>query len=231
MSGADHRMLRTNLGAYALGHLDPEEAGQVEEHLRTCSTCRAEYDELLPVAGALAGLRDPTGSGPGLSTDDGGAPPPDLEGRVVRQVREARSAEQRRGWLRSAALVAGGAVAASAVLGVAVGLRDDAESPAVPLEAVDVLTDAPGVEAEADLVAHTWGVEVKLTATGFDRGDRYRVVVVGEDGRSYPAGGFVGTGTVEMHCNLNSTVLRDSAAGFEVRDVTGQVVATSAFST
>ena len=89
--------------------------------------------------------------------------------------------------------------------------------------------DDPGVHASADLVDHTWGVEVKLTATGFDRGSRYRATVLGVDGRRYPAGGFVGTGTREMDCHLNSSVLRDRAAGFEIRDGDGAVVVSSAF--
>jgi co-chaperonin GroES (HSP10) len=39
----------------------------------------------------------------------------------------------------------------------------------------------------------------------------------------------VGTGAREMDCHLNSSVLRTDAAGFEVRDAAGRVVATSAF--
>ncbi len=48
-------------------------------------------------------------------------------------------------------------------------------------------------------------------------------------GSAIPAGEFVGTGAKEMDCNLNSSVLRDRASGFEVRDADGQVVVTSAF--
>ena len=171
-----------------------------------------------------------TPSGVDLHGRDDVAAPPHLEDRVVHSVRAAALTERRPTWLRSAALLVAGAAAASAVLAATVGFDDDTGAvPAVPLEAVEVLPRAPGVAAEGDLVAHTWGVEVKLTATGFDEGDRYRVLVLGEDGRTYPAGGFVGTGTAEMRCNLNSTVLRDSASGFEVRDAQGRVVATSSF--
>ena len=90
-------------------------------------------------------------------------------------------------------------------------------------------TDAPGLTASADLVAHTWGVEVKLRATGFLAGDRYRVTVLGTGGRRFPAGEFVGTGAKEMLCNLNSSVMRERARGFVVRDATGTVVASSSF--
>ena len=53
--------------------------------------------------------------------------------------------------------------------------------------------------------------------------------MLGSGGRRYPAGEFVGTGAKEMDCNLNSSVLRDRASGFEVRDATGTVVVTSTF--
>ena len=72
-------------------------------------------------------------------------------------------------------------------------------------------------------------MEVKLHAAGFDQGGRYRVDVLGVDGKRYPAGEFVGTGAKEMDCNLNSSVLRERASGFEVRDAAGRVVVTSAF--
>ncbi|MGI8901958.1 MAG: hypothetical protein ACR2HA_13735 [Nocardioides sp.] len=87
----------------------------------------------------------------------------------------------------------------------------------------------PDVTAAADLVAHTWGVEVKLRATGFDEGARYRVAVIGRDGSRSSAGEFVGTGAREMSCNLNSAMLRDDAVGFVVRDRAGSVVARSDF--
>lgn len=99
----------------------------------------------------------------------------------------------------------------------------------MPLEAVPVAVDASGVTASAGVVPHTWGVEVRLTASGFAAGDRYRVVVLGEDGQTYPAGEFVGTGPRPMVCNLNSSVLRADAAGFEVLADDGTVLAQSTF--
>jgi hypothetical protein len=94
----------------------------------------------------------------------------------------------------------------------------------VPQEAVAVRTLAPGVQASAGLVAHTWGMEVKLVATGFQPGNSYRVTVTDDQGRTVGAGEFVGTGAQEMRCNLNSSVLRTAAASFEVTDAAGQVV-------
>ncbi|MCW2814660.1 MAG: putative anti-sigma factor, partial [Nocardioides sp.] len=143
---------------------------------------------------------------------------------------EAR--ERRTTWVRRAGLaaVAGAAAAAVLVAGLAV-TRDDApvQQAGPPTEQVDVATYDDDVTADAALVNHTWGVEVKLTATGFDDGGRYQVAVVGSDGTRHPAGAFVGTGTREMVCNLNSAVLRPDASGFEVRDRGGDVVVSSTF--
>ena len=115
------------------------------------------------------------------------------------------------------------------VAGLAV--TDDDPAPVVgpPMEQVEVASYDDDVTADAALVNHTWGVEVKLAATGFDDGRSYRVMIVGTDGERYPAGAFVGTGSREMRCNLNSAVLRPDASGFEVRDARGDVVVSSTF--
>lgn len=127
--------------------------------------------------------------------------------------------------------LAGAAAAASIVTAVVVVnvVSPDAVPRPVALEMVDVRVDEPGVRASAGLVNHTWGVEVRLTASGFTSGGRYRVNVVGDGGQRYPAGEFVGTGSREMVCNLNSSVLRDRAGGFEVLDAAGEVLVTSDF--
>ena len=222
MTDREHEQLRVDLGAYVLGQLPPAETARLEAHLDGCASCTAELAELTPVAGALATLR---GSPDRTAPDE---PPAALGDRVVGAVGHAARDERRRGWARAAGIAAvAAAVAVVAALGVQRLVAEDA--PAVPTEAVGVVDRAPGVDATAALVAHTWGVEVKLHASGFAPGDRYRVAVLGTDGERYPAGEFVGTGAREMDCNLNSSVLRDRAAGFEVRDDTGRVVVTSTF--
>lgn len=218
----DHEQLRISLGAYVLGGLADDEAADVEAHLGTCAACRAELDELVPPARVLAELRS-------VGPTDVPAAPADLQDRVVTAVAAERDRERRTTWRRQAALSAVGGIAAAVVLVVGLVVTRPDAAPAVPTEDVTVAVGVSGVRADADLVDHTWGVEVKLTASGFDEGRRYVVTVLGTDGRRYPAGGFVGTGEREMLCNLNSTVLRASAAGFEVRDRRGRVVVSSTF--
>jgi anti-sigma-K factor RskA len=52
MSSCEH--LRTAVGAYALGALDPDEAAEVRRHLETCPDCAAVLDELAPLPGLLS---------------------------------------------------------------------------------------------------------------------------------------------------------------------------------
>ena len=68
-----------------------------------------------------------------------------------------------------------------------------------------------------------------LTASGFDEGRRYEVMVLDRSGRPVPAGAFRGTGTAEMVCRLNSSVLLDQAGGFVVTDAEGDEVLRSRF--
>ena len=46
--------LRSAVGAYALGALDPDEAAAVRRHLETCAECAAEHDALAPLPGLLS---------------------------------------------------------------------------------------------------------------------------------------------------------------------------------
>lgn len=215
----DHEALRVSLGAYVLGQLPADEAAALEAHLDTCSACAQELAELTPVAHALAGLRGRAAERP--------EPPADLGERIVAAVDLERPARDRWPHWRTVGVAAVAAAAASVLTLGGVAALD--RTPPVPLEAVPVTVEEADISATAGVVPHTWGVEVKLTASGFAVGDRYRVVVLGEDGRAYPAGEFVGTGERPMVCNLNSSVLRADAAGFEVVDAGGTVLLESRF--
>jgi len=192
-----HRSIRELLGSYALGHLDGPEQITVAAHLDTCVACRTELAELTPLA----------------------APPTGVDAdRVLDRVRAERRAT--RHVPRRDVLVAAAAVVVAGAVGFALGTTRDG----VPLEPVAVQALDPDLVAQANLVPHTWGMEIKLDGAGFDPGAVYRVTVRDEQGREVDAGEFLGTGPNELHCNLNSSVLRDAAAGFTVLDDEGAVV-------
>ena len=86
---------------------------------------------------------------------------------------------------------------------------------------------APGISSNVDVVPHTWGMEIKLTARGFEAGKTYRVMVTDKSGAAVSAGEFIGTGGKEMRCNLNSSVLRADATGFRVLGPADEAVLSS----
>ncbi|MBW3551699.1 MAG: UdgX family uracil-DNA binding protein, partial [Proteobacteria bacterium] len=196
------------LGPAALGLLTSREQEQLDRHLRTCAGCREELAALTGVARRLGDLDAESA----LAGPPGGVA--DLV--LARVSRERRRAQRLQGLVAAAASVAvllAGLVTAGA-------LTEDA--PEVPMEAVAVQADR-GVDATANLVAHTWGVEIKLVAAGLADGRPYTVQVRTERGELVDAGAFLGTGERTLSCNLNASVLREDAASFSVRDAGGRV--------
>lgn len=222
-----HGQLRELVGAYALGQLSGEQWRAVHDHLVVCAACRADLEEVAPVAGLLGVSRDrlrPDELGSAVAE---GAPPlsPALLAEVAAsgggaEVVPLAPRRRRVRLLQVAAAAVVGLIAAGAI-GYTVGERT---VPRIPTEAVAVRAVNPAVQAQAALVAHTWGMEVKLTATGFEPGTPYTVTVTDAAGRTVSAGEFLGTGAEEMRCNLNSSVLRVDASTVEVRGPAGRLV-------
>ena len=218
-----HRLLREMLGAYALGHLSTAEAADVRAHLDACAACRHELAEIQPAVHALSQI---------TATDvSPGEPPPELGSRVVSSVGMERQAQARRHRGRMVLIAAAAIPAVLTIggIGAVVGhqVADDPVIAAAPIEDVSVRSTTKRIDATAGVVAHTWGVEIKLQALGLTKGASYSAVVTTTDGRKRSAGAFVGTGKSEMNCNLNSDVLRKDAARFAVLDDEGRTVLTA----
>lgn len=209
----DHRHLREMIGALLLGDLDETEAAAVRAHVEGCPICQEEMRDLEPVVEALAAASPERLIEPP-------EPPASLEERTLARISSERRARRGSRLRRSAV------VAAAAVLLVAVGLAlvPGLLAPEVPLEPVAFSTIAPGVDAEADLVEHTWGTETILAASGLEDGRTYRVVLLTEDQDTVTSGSFIGTGEDEIECSLNAAVDRDRAAGLEIRAPDGELV-------
>lgn len=224
MTGESHRSLREQVGAYALGQLSGDRWRAVHDHIEVCASCRADLDEIAPVAGLLGVARDRLRPGD-LSEEIPGTPP--LSDELIAEVRSSApptSLAHRRSRRRPALLIA--AAAAGVVLAGGIGfvVGGSGTAPSVPREAVDVRAIAPGIQAQAALVDHTWGMEFMLTATGFARGEAFAVTVTDDAGRIVGSGEFIGTGETQMRCNLNSSVLRVDASLVQVTAPDGQVV-------
>lgn len=210
--------MREQLGWYALGHGTPEERAAVRAHLDGCAACRAELAELTPLTARLAGV-DPD------RLDEQPAPPAGLGDAVLARIAAEAPLRRRRRTSRRALTAA--ATVGVAAAGFGVGWLARPVPDPLPLEPVAVQVAVTDIEARADVVPHTWGVEVRLVGEGFTAGEVYRVVVTDEDGTPVPAGQFLGVGPEELRCNLNASVLREDATGFRVVDAGGTVVVSS----
>jgi anti-sigma-K factor RskA len=212
VSGA-HIELRDDLGAFALGQLDDDRRADVEAHLETCPACRAHLAEIAPAAAALRDVD--RGAAAVLSA------PAELDDRIHRALPPPSRGGR---WVPVGAAIAAAAVAAAAGAVTVVVTREDAPT----VIAVPRVVVADGVTATAGLVDHTWGLEIKLEAAGLPAGERFEVWVLGEDGRSYDAGAFLGVGGSTIACDMSSSVMLDDAASFRVLDAGGaEVIAAS----
>lgn len=231
-----HQVLREMLGAYALGHLDPTETDQIGRHLDGCPTCRADLQEIIPVARRLDDV-DPT------MFESPPMPPPDLAERIrlaVARERRERQADElgerraataqrrsiavRRSWVAAAVVLV--ALLSAGAVGGWIGRTTAPTAATVPIEPISMVArDSSDVSVEsAGLVAHTWGVELRIVAAGFPAGRSYRAAFRTEDGRLTPAGEFRGVGDAEMTCFLQSSALREDVTEVVVTDPRGRTV-------
>lgn len=207
----DHRRMREMIGAFLLGDLDDTERAAVQAHIDGCPICQEEIRSLEPVVEALADASPERLSGePEL--------PADLEGRTLARISAERRARRNRR-LRTALAAAAAVLLVAAALAVVPRLL----APEVPLEPVSFSTVAPGVDAEANLVDHTWGTETKLVASGLEDGRSYRVVLLTADDE-VSSGSLIGTGDEEITCSLNAALDRERATGLEIRSPDGATV-------
>ena len=124
--------------------------------------------------------------------------------------------------------------AACLVVGVIVGVNGaELLRPSAPsgppgtlgaVESSDMDDDVAAVDVDAQLVAHTWGTEAYLQATGLDVGATYELVFVGADGGEFSAGEVLGS-EVPIVCRMNAAVLRADTVRMELRDTEDAVVA------
>ena len=154
-----------------------------------------------------------------------------LRSRVLRiEEEEEAPARPRRGRLALAV----GAVAASVAVGAlgATLLQGAGERPVAgppgTLGAVETIAfeESTAVDVEGSVIAHTWGTETVLRASGFAVGESYDLVLVTESGERLPSGSFLGS-AVEIDCEMNAAVPRESVAAVEIVATGGDVVASA----
>jgi hypothetical protein len=212
-----------DLGALALGLLDPDRIRTVEEHLAACPACRRELEDLRAVTALL-------GDVPPEALLDG-APDSDLVlQRTLRRMRAEKAAERRRRAVRRVAAAA----AAVAVLvggGVAVG-RATAPGPVVVTAAaprpgsVTLHGDGvAGVSMTAVVSPATGWVRLSAAVRGIPAGQRCRVLVLSRDGRREIAATWLASARGEREgtqLDGAAIVAPEDVAGVAVENEAGQ---------
>ncbi len=210
------------LGALALGLLDPQRTRAVEEHLARCAACRRDLEDLTAVTDLL-------GEVPPEALLDG---PPDGDlvlQRTLRQIRAEAAADRRRRLVpRIAAAVA--AVAVLAGGGIAVG-RATAPDPVVvtaaaPGTGVTLRGDGvPGVTMAAVVSPAAGWVRVSANVKGVPRGERCRVIVLARDGSREVAAAWLSSARGEREgtqVDGAAIVAPDQVAGVAVENEAGE---------
>jgi hypothetical protein len=198
-----------SVGAYLLGALDPAERSAFEEHLTTCSTCKAELLRLAPLPGLLQRLTpeefDAIEAGDFVDLPD--IPDfPDLPPEAVLVDPEPRPARAvaHPSWLTRNRLAL---LAAAAVVLLAIGGLVIFQQPTEPVDALPPPTEATtstsqappvtwmafdqgtGVFGQVELIRRGWGTEVKLSMRDVPAGRKLcHMVVYSKDGTSEETG-------------------------------------------
>ena len=213
------------LGALALGLLDPGRTRAVEQHLATCAGCRRDLEDLSAVTDLL-------GEVPPEALLEG-PPEGDLVlRRTLRQMRAEAAAERRRRLLTRAA----GAAAAVAVLlagGAALGRSTGPDplvvgsGPAAPAAGGVTLQGdgASGVRMAAVVSPAAGWVRVAATVRGIPAGERCRLLVLTRDGRREVAGSWLTSAKGEAdgtQVDGAAIVAPDQVAGVAVENESGR---------
>ncbi|MFI5842002.1 anti-sigma factor family protein [Catenuloplanes sp. NPDC051500] len=216
------------IGAYVLETLEPAERSDVEAHLATCETCRAELAD-------LEAMKEALGEIPPEALLHG---PPDADlvlQRTLQQIRREKSsgALRQRGLIVTAAAVALVAAIGGGVL-VGRGTGDPGGTPpqAIPATAAPgtrvatTLDPATNVRLTASVTPAAGWVRVNAAVAGIPHGEDCRLIVVTKDGDRQIAGGWLVSEQGEVNGTMldgSASVAPDDVASIEIVNTAGRV--------
>ena len=189
--------VRTSLGVYVLGAIEPAERAEVDAHLPSCSMCRDEV-------AALAGLPALLGRISEEQISQVTAPPPALLEQLLAKAAAERP-NRRRQWL-SLAVAAVFVLIVGALIGALLTPGSDRSFvPPVARSSPNVTTSAPAtqeveerkavdpvtkVEAWVGAEDEEWGTALTIRLRGAPTGARCRLYAVAANGHRDAAGAW-----------------------------------------
>ncbi|MEN8651818.1 zf-HC2 domain-containing protein [Streptomyces sp. 21So2-11] len=221
-----------DVGAYALGVLDPADTFRFEEHLSDCPMCAVRLSEFAGLESMLATFAHP-GGGPGVLLPQ--PPVPELLDRLLDRVEVTRRRSGRRRIrlvAAAAALIIGGP---AAVLGLQLqGGGGDGGGAVRRLAATD---SATGVSATVALRERGWGSGVGLELARVDGPLACKLIAVGKDGEeqtvttwAVPPGGYGNPGVAgheePLRTEGGAALSGNEIDRFEVRTLDGKRLVT-----
>jgi hypothetical protein len=186
MSEHDH----SQLGAYVLGALEPDEVREVDEHLAGCAEGRAELAE-------LEEMKEFLGEVPPEAFLDG--PPADGDLLLQRTLREVRSipAPPVRGrrsrwlWVAAAVVVVAGALGGGVLIGRQTAGDATADAPPPGSKVVSATDASTGTTMETTVEPRTGWSWIVVNISGVKAGDECEMLVTDKSGRTWVAGSWV----------------------------------------
>lgn len=207
--------VRTELGAYVLGALEPAERLEVEAHLEGCESCSAELARLSALPPLLDRLRPDEALADHGEITDG-----------LTAVLDRSTALERRRLQRQVATWRVVAAAAVAAVLVVSGLAwapwtSEPEPDVIEVRVVPASELAAAVEGTVAAYAWEWGTTVEVRVEDLPPADAYALWAVGVDGSRERAGTWGPTGHGGALVRGASAIQRDDLARVEVTDVDG----------
>jgi hypothetical protein len=220
--------IRTALGVYVMGAIDPADRDMVDSHLAWCVGCREELAGLAALPGRLG--RVPAADVTVLVVDDpaqastDGKYPPEA---ALRSLLERVATRRRRlMWRRAAAAAAvvvmasGGAVAVSRAVEPP---RLQPSASALPWAATVRGSDPrTGAAATVRYLTQPWGLQVQVQVSGIAPGTRCKLWVSGPGGRAVAGGWTVAAGHTSAWYPASASLAMSGVRGFVVATPSGK---------